>query len=170
MDYTDKQCERVARYLDGETIILSEDENVLLAEMRNDEAALDEALLTAPRGGLSAELVQCARPGYSPRRRKLAWLVMSESVAATITLFVAGLLLAHAAGAISAPNPVAMLADADTPEIVLFSNGLETQLAALDEELQAIEAEMDLAIDTSIVEEFDAWYDAPLDDMNNVGY
>ena len=160
MDYTDKQYERVARYLDGETIILSEEEDVLLAEMRDDEASLDEALLEAPRGGLPAELVQRARPGYSPRRRKLAWLVMTESVAATITLFIAGVLLASAVGAIPTTNPIAMLADADTPEIALFSNGLETQLSSLDEDLQAIEAELDLAIDISFVEEFDAWYDA----------
>jgi hypothetical protein len=154
MAYTNEQYDRVARYLDGETVILSDVEETLVADILADEAALDKAILVERPGTFVAT-------GHRSRTRKLAMLVACEVAAAILLLIGAAILFDHTVDTSIRVNPIQSLTDSDTValETDLFSDDLESDLAALDQELELLEQDLFADVDDTYTTDFDTWLD-----------
>lgn len=95
MKLTDQQYERIAQWLDGGDVTLSEDEQIAAEEIRGDEAVLCDAMQTAaPRSALTraqnrmaAELARPAR-WVVWARRGVAAAAMAAAAIILITVFV----------------------------------------------------------------------------------
>jgi len=155
MTYTNEQYDRVAQYLDGEGVILSDVEEVLVAEILADEAALDAVLLTErPETFVAVD--------RSSRKRKLALLVVCEIAASILLLVGAAILFDHTAETTARANPIHSLVETQTVEFEddLFSDDLDSDLDALDQELARLEEDLFAEVDDTYTEDLDAWFDA----------
>lgn len=140
MTYEPEQYERVARYLDGEPVELSQAERELAETLRADEARLAVFDAPVPAAAMArAErrmIAAAARP--SLRRRVLQYVVGIEAAA------VAGLILVIGTLAMIAPN-IEDILRAPVPTDAIIEATAEPATADLDvmrAELDELEAEI----------------------------
>jgi len=146
MPWTDEQYERVARYLDGEPLVLTERELELAEEIRAGEAVITAGIdprarhraMDKARRRMSAEL---ARP--TRRRAVLVCFAAAEAVAVAAVLVIALTLQ----GIAPAPTPANSWADVPLEAIGLAeSSEITEHISLVQQDIDLLEAELMMPI------------------------
>ncbi len=165
MSYTQEQWERVARYLDGHALELTDVEMALAGELKGEEALVEPALdMTAPSESSSRAMSRlqnaAIRLGKKLRLRRAVLTGYSLAAAAAILLAMVGMWF-NAPKAIPGPDQSLAVAYVPTDVLVKFVQIPETNKNFLDE-VDLLGGQIDLELADVVVDDTPT---APIDNQ-----